>query len=163
MTFNTVVSADTIILMVTALFSLGMFLIACMTIKEQIQNAIGNKEDVFKARRVEQLKIVVGIEKHISDTSLKLSEFSMQTANRNVKSMKSVGDDLYITALTERYLYAIDMLCYAINKKYFDNEEDWKNKYNTIIGCCIKGYEQYYGKTSPYKNTKAIFDKWNPI
>ncbi|MCL2844097.1 MAG: hypothetical protein FWE23_01390 [Chitinivibrionia bacterium] len=158
MAFNYAISIDTIILAITAVVSLGMLFIAYRGIREQIQNAVGSKEDVFKARRLEQLKIAVSIEEQIDKTSSKLSEFSWLIAT---SEEKNDNDKFYLTDLIERYLYAIDTLCYAINKNYLDNEDDWRNKYNDRIRETVQTYEQYYGETSPYKNTKDIYRKWN--
>jgi hypothetical protein len=151
MFFDFTVSADTVI-------TLLALIVAYVGIKEQIKSSIGTKEDVFKARRVEQLKIAVEIEKHISETSLMISDFSREIAeSENINE----NDLFHFSALTERYLYAIDMLCYSVNKKYLDNEEDWKNKYNEMICNGIKEYEEYYGEASPYKNTKEVYRRWN--
>ena len=158
MSFIPTITADTIILAVSALAALAMIYFAYRNIKEQVLNANGTKEDVFKARRVEQLKIAVEIEKHISETYLMFTEFSVQIANKNERNE---NDDFYLNALTERYLYAIDMLCYSINKGYLDNESDWKNKYNDMVCTNIRTYEQYYGMSTPYKNTIEIYKKWN--
>ena len=151
MYFDFTISADTII-------TLLALVVAYIGIKEQIKSSLGTKEDVFKARRVEQLKIAVEIEKHISETSLMISEFSLKIEENAPVNEK----DLYhLSALEEKYLYAVDMLCYAVNKKYLDNESDWKNKYNDMICSGIKQYEEYYGIGTPYRNTIEVYKKWN--
>jgi len=151
MFFDFTISVNTII-------TLLALVIAFISIREQIKSSLGTKEDVFKARRVEQLKIAFEIEKHISETSLMALDFFNKIAdNKEVKE----NDLEYYYALIERYLQAIDTLCFAINKGYLDNVGDWKHKYNDTISENIKAYTMHYGVGTPYKNTVNIYKKWN--
>ena len=157
MTFSFVITADTIISAISALSALAMFIIAYISIKKQIQDAIGTQKDVLKARRIEQIKIALDIETQIKETSLKLAELSFEIEKKGIADK---SDNDYLNVLIDKYLCAVDMLCYCINKNYFDDENDWKNKYADMISGTIKNFETRYGEASPYRNTKEVYRKW---
>lgn len=124
-------------------------------IKEELKIAAENK-------RTDSLRIVLEIETQMNSRKLEFDKASREireaeSINASDEKMEILND--YFESVKENYFNSLDRLCFCIRKDYLC-DKDWKTEYQNLIHDVVVNYEEDFNEGSPYRNIKAINNKW---
>jgi len=124
-------------------------------IKEELKIAIANK-------RTDSLRIVLEIETQMNSRKLEFDKASREIREANLQNASDETIEIlndYFEAVKENYFNSLDRLCFCIRKEYL-NDKDWKSEYQNLIHDIIVDFVEDFNEGSPYRNIKALNNKW---
>ena len=124
-------------------------------IGKEIKIAVENK-------RTDSLRIVLEIETQMNSRKLEFDKASKEVREAQLNSASEDKMDIlkdYFEAVKENYFNSLDRLCFCMLKNYL-SDKDWKTEYRNLIHDTIASYEEDFSTASPYRNIKAINEKW---
>ncbi|MCL3782518.1 hypothetical protein EMN47_19210 [Prolixibacteraceae bacterium JC049] len=140
--------------------ALGILLVAYFQlkkVKEQLKNLSDNQ-------RNSTLMTVLEMESEMFKRKEALDKISFEIREIGISDKEISSDTLELfndknNVAIENYLNSLDRFCYCIINKYI-SDRDWKTEYRDVIFDAVDNYEDNYGTSSRFRNTKRLFDRW---
>jgi len=145
---------------INTFISLGILLVAYVQlkkVKEQLKNLSDNQRNSTLMTVLELESEMFKRKEALDKISFEIREIGISGKNLSEETIELLDDKNNVAI--ENYLNSLDRFCYCILHKYI-SDRDWKTEYRDVIFDAVDNYEEKYGTSSRFRNTKRLFHKW---
>lgn len=147
---------------INTIVGLGILIVAYVQlkkVKEQLQNLSDNQRNSTLMTVLEMESEMFKRKEALDKISFEIREIGISSTNRKISpELLELLTDKNNIAI-ENYLNSLDRFCYCIIHKYI-SDRDWRTEYRDVIFDAVENYEDKFGPSSRFRNTKNLFDKW---
>jgi hypothetical protein len=138
----------------------GILLVAYVQlrkVKEQLKNLSDNQRNNTLMTVLEMESEMFKRKEALDKVSFEIRELGISNTQM-IPEMVELLKDKHDIAI-ENYLNSLDRFCFCIIQKYLA-DRDWRTEYRDVVFDAVDNYENKFGVSSRFRNTKKLFDKW---
>ena len=149
---------------ITTLLTIGILIGAYYQIKQvkiQLKSLAENQKSSTIMTVLELESELNRRKENFDKANFELREYSISIQNTNHELNQEIVELISdkINTSKENYLNSLDRLAYCIIHKYL-SDRDWRTEYRDVFFDAVDNYNDCFGISSRFRNTKQLYEKW---